>query len=155
MPSRSHTARDDHRTWELADERARPEVSVELLAAREAVAAAGMTAREWRIVGLHADRVELYRSVASHRRQRAHGPAAAAARPAQTSRRASSARRVKTSPLAAPVEVVQLAIRNGVIVAIIGATRHHLAPHVEDLDAHDPDRHAITNLCQLVLADGR
>ena len=44
----------DHRRVEPADERARPEVSVELLAAREAVAAAGMTAREWRIVGLHA-----------------------------------------------------------------------------------------------------
>ena len=62
---------------------------------------------------------------------------------------------MKTSPLAAPVEVMQLALHNGVIVAIIGATRTHLAPHVEDLDAHDPDRHAITNLCQLVLADGR
>jgi RNA polymerase sigma factor (sigma-70 family) len=47
-------AADDHRTWELADERARSEVSVELLAAREAVAAAGTTAREWRIVGLRA-----------------------------------------------------------------------------------------------------
>ena len=44
----------DHRTWEPADERARSEVSVELLAAREAVAAAGTTAREWRIVGLRA-----------------------------------------------------------------------------------------------------
>jgi RNA polymerase sigma factor (sigma-70 family) len=43
---------DDHGGREPFDERARPEV--ELLAAREAVAAAGMTAREWRIVGLHA-----------------------------------------------------------------------------------------------------
>jgi len=50
---------------------------------------------------------------------------------------------------------MQLAIRNGVVVAIIGATRHHLAPHVEDLDAQDPDRRAITILCQLVLADSR
>ena len=62
---------------------------------------------------------------------------------------------MNTSPLAALVAVMQLAIRNGVVVAIIGATRHHLAPHVEDLDAQDPDRRAITILCQLVLADSR
>jgi hypothetical protein len=50
--------------------------------------------------------------------------------------------------------VVQLAIRNGVIVAIIGATRYYFAPDIEDLDRRDPNRRAITNLCQLVLADG-
>jgi hypothetical protein len=60
---------------------------------------------------------------------------------------------VKTSPLAAPVEVVQLAIRNGVIVAIIAAARNHLALDIEDLDRRDPDRRAITILCQLVLVD--
>jgi hypothetical protein len=50
---------------------------------------------------------------------------------------------------------MQLAIRNGQIVAIIGATRYYLAPDVEDLDPRDPNRRAITILCQLVLADRR
>jgi hypothetical protein len=48
---------------------------------------------------------------------------------------------------------MQLAIRNGQIVAIIGATRYYLAAEVEDLDPRDPDRRAITILCRVVLAD--
>jgi hypothetical protein len=48
---------------------------------------------------------------------------------------------------------MRLAIRNGQIVAIVGATRYYLAPDIEDLDARDPDRRAITTLCQLLLAD--
>jgi RNA polymerase sigma factor (sigma-70 family) len=48
------TGADDDRAAEPADERARPELQVELLAAREVVAAATLTARERRIVGLNA-----------------------------------------------------------------------------------------------------
>jgi RNA polymerase sigma factor (sigma-70 family) len=48
------TGDEDNRVAEPADERARPELGVELLAARDVVAAAAMSARERRIVGLHA-----------------------------------------------------------------------------------------------------
>ena len=45
---------NDDRGAQAVDERACPELQFELLVAREAVAAAGMTDRERRIVGLHA-----------------------------------------------------------------------------------------------------
>jgi len=45
-----------------------------------------------------------------------------------------------------------IAVRNGQIVAIIGAARYYLAPDIEDLDARDPDRRAITLVCEVVLA---
>jgi hypothetical protein len=45
-----------------------------------------------------------------------------------------------------------LAIRNGQILAIVGATRYYLAPEIEDLDARDPDRRVITLVCELMLA---
>jgi RNA polymerase sigma factor (sigma-70 family) len=48
------TGGDDDRAAEPADDRARPELRDELLAALDVVAAAAMTARERRIVGLHA-----------------------------------------------------------------------------------------------------
>jgi hypothetical protein len=48
-----------------------------------------------------------------------------------------------------------LAVRNGRIVAIIGATRYYLTLDIEGLDAGDPDRRAIAFLCELELADRR
>ncbi len=40
---------------------------------------------------------------------------------------------------------------HGEIAAIIGATRFHLAPHLEERPPNDPERQLITWLCELVL----
>jgi hypothetical protein len=50
---------------------------------------------------------------------------------------------------------MQLVMRNGELVAILGATRFFVVPEVEDCDPHGRDRRAISTACDRVLDEKR
>jgi hypothetical protein len=42
--------------------------------------------------------------------------------------------------------------RQGDVLAIVGARRYHLAPHLHDRPDQDPQRRAVDALCRLLIA---